>query len=133
MHRRWLIVSSILGILLTACDGSSPDHSSSSVDVVPACCVTRNTQVSGALVGIGGPVGAATQHWAGTVRVEGPVVTTFHTDDRGHFSEDLPIGTYRFSATSPSYDGGKGECRASRPVRLGSHHTAHVRIICQLK
>jgi hypothetical protein len=84
-------------------------------------------------VGIGGPVGAAVQHWSGTIRVSGTGFTTLRTDDRGHFSARLAAGSYRFTATSPSYDDGLGECNTLGPVRLRSHHTTHVRVVCQLK
>jgi hypothetical protein len=89
--------------------------------------------VVGALVGIGGPVGTREQHWAGTIRVRGHSFATVATDSRGHFSVRLPAGRYRFTATSPSYDGGHATCSAVHPVRLLSHHSTQVRVICQLK
>ncbi len=125
---RFLVAAPALGLMLTACG-----HSSSS-QVVPACCpAPRDAQVSGVLVGIGGPAGTAPQHWAGTIHVRGDAFTTTRTDDQGYFSLRLPAGRYRFTATSPSYDGGRAECRAVHPVRLLSHRSAHVRVVCQMK
>ncbi len=87
----------------------------------------------GSLVGVGGPAGTATRHWPGTIRVNGIVLTSLRTDGRGHFSGILTAGTYRFTATSPSYDGGRVECSALGPVRLHAHRTTHVRVLCQLR
>ena len=87
----------------------------------------------GRLVGIGGPVGTAVRHWSGTVLAKGPERRALRTDDDGRFSTTLVAGTYRFTATSPSYDGGQGECSAEGAVRLRSHHTTYVRVVCQLK
>jgi hypothetical protein len=85
------------------------------------------------LVGIGGPVRTAVQHWPGTVHLKGTVLTDFGTDPRGRFSTAVPAGTYPVTATSPSYDGGRGECRVPGGVRLSADHTTHVRVVCQLK
>ncbi len=115
--------------VVTACDSRSP----SSSQAVACCAPASNARVIGLLVGIGGPSGTAVQHWAGTIRVLGHTRTTVRTDGRGHFSIRLAAGRYRFVATSPTYDGGRGECRAAGPVRLRSHHTTRVRVVCQLK
>jgi hypothetical protein len=85
------------------------------------------------LVGIGGPVRTAVQHWSGTVHLEGRVLTDLRTDARGRFSQAVPAGTYRVTATSPSYDGGRAESRVQGRVRLSADHTTHVRVVCQLK
>ena len=144
MGDRRLIVVPVLGIVLSACgfsssgheaSGRSPSgHPSSGDEVVPACCVPpQDAKVTGVLLGVGGPVRTAAQHWPGTIRVRGAGFTTIRTDSRGHFSAELAAGTYRFTATSPSYDAGKGECRAQGPVRLRAHHTTHVLVVCQMK
>jgi hypothetical protein len=101
---------------------------------MPACCrPADDARISGVLVGVGGPVGTAVQHWAGTIHLKGPVPTDVHTDSRGRFSQPVPAGPYRVTATSPSYDGGRGECRIAGPLRLRAHHTTHVRVVCQMK
>jgi hypothetical protein len=133
-----LLVAITLGLVLTACGhSSSSPHSvlpSISSGVAPACCASRHdARVDLALVGIGGVAASLTQHWAGTIHVAGGRYTTARTDRRGHAHLALPAGRYTFTATSPSYDGGRGECRALRPVRLLAHRTTHVRVICQLK
>jgi hypothetical protein len=131
---RRLVILPILAILLTACTSSSSRDSLSGGEVEPACCPPpQDATVSGVLVGVGGPARAAVQHWSGTIHVSGAGFTTLRTDSRGHFSADLAPGTYRFTATSPSYDEGRGECMAPGPVRLRSHATVHVRVLCQLK
>ncbi len=132
MRRRLLVLPPILVValtMLTGCHGSSSEGE-------PACCPPpqhHDAHVSGVLVGIGGPAPGAPRHWAGTIQVHGTDDATFDTDDQGRFSRALPAGTYRFTATSPSYDGGHGTCQATGRVRLRAHRTAHVRVICQLK
>ena len=135
-----LVLGPVLGPVLTACGdhaSTSPRGSgspTSSVDVMPACCAARrDAHVSGVLIGIGGPVATAVQHWAGMVHVSGRTFASVRTDARGHFSLALPAGTYRFSATSPSYDDGHAECRARDAVRLRADRTTHVRVVCELK
>ena len=93
----------------------------------------EDARVIGRLVGIGGPVGTAVRHWSGTVLAKGSERRALRTDDDGRFSTTLVAGTYRFTATSPSYDGGQGECSAEGAVRLRSHHTTYVRVVCQLR
>jgi hypothetical protein len=118
----------LVSALLVAACGSAP------TTPVSACCApSADARVTGVLVGIGGPAGAGSQHWAGTIHVRGRAFTTTRTDRHGHFSLRLPAGRYRFTATSPSYDGGRAVCRAAHPVRLVSHRTTRVRVICQLK
>jgi hypothetical protein len=125
-----LLLAPILGLLITVLTACG--HSSSRVE--PACCPPENdSRVSGVLVGIGGPSATAVQHWPGTIRVRGTVFSRFGTDAHGHFSQALPAGTYRFTATSPSYESGHATCQASRAVRLRKHHTTHVRVVCQLR
>jgi hypothetical protein len=125
--------------LLTGCgshhsDASHSPSGSPSPTPVTACCpAPRDAHVSGVLVGVGGPSSADVQHWAGIIHVHGRVFSTVPTDGRGHFSMRLPAGSYRFTATSPSYDGGRVACRATHAVRLLSHDTSHVRVLCQLK
>ena len=123
---RRLVFLSMLGILLTACSSSSPRESPSGAEVKPACCpLPLDAKVSGVLVGIGGPVRTAARHWEGTIHARGSLLTrTFRTDGRGHFVARLAAGTYRFTATSPSYDDGNGRvpCPGTRPVALAPRH-----------
>jgi hypothetical protein len=134
MRSRVMVLARTVAVLLaaaalTGCHEASPRKE-------PACCPPspqHQASVSGVLVGIGGPAAVPPRHWAGTIRVRGSAVATFDTDDHGHFSRVLPAGTYRFTATSPSYDGGHGTCRAEGRVRLRAHHPAHVRVVCQLR
>jgi hypothetical protein len=137
-----LLILATLGILLAACSSSTSTSTSSSESsshrssssITDCCAPSRpDARVVGSLVGIGGPVGTAVQHWTGTIHIGSTGSTTLQTDDRGRFSAHLKPGTYRFTATSPSYDDGTAECRASGPVRLRAHEITHVRVICQLK
>jgi hypothetical protein len=132
---RALLAAPVIGLVLTACGHASSSQGPAPVgeNVVACCAAPSDAHVSGVLMGIGGPAGADPQHWAGTIEVSGRVFTTIRTDSRGHFSRRLPAGTYRFNATSPSYDDGQVLCRAATPVRLVAHRTTHVRVICQLK
>lgn len=125
--RRALLVLPVLGLALTGCG-----HTSSSA--VTACCpASPDATVTGVLVGVGGPVGAGVQHWAGTIQLRGRASSTVSTDDRGHFTVVLPPGVYRLRGTSPQYDEGRGSCAAPHPVRLRAHRTTHVRVVCQLR
>lgn len=130
MSLRLTVLRPVLGVLLTlltACHGKTSQ-------VEPACCPPKHdARASGALVGIGGPSATAVQHWQGTIHVRGSDSSSFDTDAHGRFSVALPAGTYRFTATSPAYDGGRGRCEASGRIRLRAHHTTHVQVVCQLK
>ena len=125
--RRLLLLPVVLGLALTSC-GHTSSH------VVPACCPPpADAQVTGALVGVGGPPGAGPHHWSGTIHVTGREDTTVQTDGTGHFSLDLPAGVYRFTGTSPQYDSGRGSCTALRPVTALAHQTTRVHVVCQLR
>jgi hypothetical protein len=132
-------MSLLIAPLLAGCGShhaSTSHRASGSPDPTPAiaCCFApRGAEVSGVLVGIGGPSSTDVQHWAGTIRAHGRVLSTVRTDARGHFSMRLPAGSYRFTATSPSYDGGRAACRATPVVRVLPHEPSHVRVICQLR
>jgi hypothetical protein len=140
MRPRAFLAPCLVALVLSACGHSSSPRvepsppAGSSTQVAPGCCpAPRDAEVSGVLIGVGGPSSALVQRWAGTIHVHGRVFSTISTDGRGHFATHLPAGRYRFTATSPSYDEGTATCRAVHPVLLRPHATAHVRVICQLK
>ena len=121
-----LLLLPALGLVASGCG-----HSSSHTEV--ACCPPpSDARVAGVLVGVGGPPGAGTQHWRGTIHVHGRVSTEVETDRRGRFTLTLPPGRYLLTGTSPSYDDGRGVCRAGE-IRVAAHRTGQVRVVCQLK
>ena len=134
--RRLLLLPAVLGLALTSCGHTSSQVASghTSSHVVSGCCPPpAQAHVTGALVGVGGPPGAGPQHWSGKIHVKGRAYTTVQTDATGHFSLDLPAGVYRFTGTSPQYNGGRGTCAALRPVTALAHQTTRVKVVCQLR
>ncbi len=125
--RRALVLLPVVGLVLTACGHTR-------APAAPACCsAPDDSSVTGVLIGVGGPAGSRPQPWAGTVSARGDRSTTVDTDAHGHFSLSLPPGVYRFTATSPQYDDGRGSCAATRPVTVRAHRPTHVRVVCPLR
>jgi hypothetical protein len=117
-----LLLLTALGLVVTGCGHSPSQTAGASADAT----------ARGALVVVGGPCCHAAWHVAGTVHLDGPVVTSTPTDRHGRFRIQLPAGRYRFTATSPSLDDGRDVCTSPHPVDVRAHRTVHVRVVCDI-
>ena len=101
--------------------------------------LTRRSWSSGTLTGTleaaGGPSGTGPRPLSGTITATtaNQGVLTLSVGTNGRFTVHPVVGTYTFTATSPQYEGGKGTCRASRPVIVREGVKTTVTVECQEK
>src|SRR6476661_5964502 len=136
----------VVVVALTGCSGSgstgkplaaSPGGDSTSPGSASSQSASQASQeppmgrVAGQLLFVGGPApGLPRAVKQGMVTLSGAQTVKTPVDTHGAFSVLLSPGTYRITATSPDYNGGRGVCVASRPVRVVDRGSESVKVYC---
>jgi hypothetical protein len=101
-----------------------------------AAVLAGNFSVTGRLVSVGGPAGAAVDVAGGTVQAldaAGVVVAADDTDADGAFQLLLPNGTYRLVGRSSLYQAGQVDCTAEAEVVVHDRYVEAVTVACHRK
>jgi hypothetical protein len=96
---------------------------------------TRPTgTVVGTYIRAGGPAGAPDIPLSGTISFRGRSgsTTSFHSDDTGKFTVQLPAGTYAVTAESSLINDGKVPCSQPLTTRVQTGKTATIALICSI-
>ncbi len=123
----------VLALSLTACGGADPKPHPTT-PTYPLVGAPPVGTLSGRLIAVGGPPGAADTTLEGTITIKGPGGSVLHADvgKNGVFQIQLSPGTYRLSGRSPQYNGGTTDCTTATPTTtLVANRTTTADIICQ--
>lgn len=102
------------------------------ITVLHAASGRADGTLMGRLLAVGGPSGPA-RPLPGKITIAGPVTQTVIVGTDGRFQVLLPPGKYAVTGISPLYNGGRGRCRALRPVTVTGGTTARDDVFCQEK
>ena len=91
-------------------------------------------RLTGRLLAVGGPPGAAPRPLPGQVTVGSRLSIPLPIGDDGRFAASLAPGRYRIVGYSPLYNDGKAPCMPLHPfVTVRAGQTVRVQVLCQEK
>lgn len=104
--------------------------------LLAGCAASGSTGPKGTvevfLYGAGGPAPGGTYPYPGTVKFVGSsLVVEIAVGKSGHFTTELPAGTYQVTGRSPSFNGGRGVCDGGRLSVLAGR-TMIVHVVCPI-
>jgi len=112
----------VLGVALVVASGCTDTGNGTAAGTVP---------VTGVLIEVGGPSGAANTPAEGTISYKGKngATASFATLGDGSWRLALSPGVYTFTGRSPLYGGNQGQC-SSDPVTVEAVAVNHVQVVC---
>lgn len=127
-----LAVAVVLALGVTGCGGTPKAHPTTPTHSLVGAPPVGT--LSGRLIAVGGPAGAAETTLAGTITIKGPGGSVLHADvgRNGVFEIQLSPGSYRLTGRSPQYNGGTTDCTTATPTTtLVANRTVTADILCQ--
>ncbi|HVT65874.1 MAG TPA: hypothetical protein VHD81_12020 [Mycobacteriales bacterium] len=131
--RRTLAAGTAL-VAITACSTGSGGKAHPTLSSSPLPDRAGPGVVTGWLLAVGGPAGAANDPQRGrlVVRRDGRLIMTIPVAQNGRYRFDVPAGSYSIRRFSPQFNDGTEACQPlERIVRVRAGTTSPINVYCQ--